>query len=219
MKECPARLYLLYHAVNDHISLFQTDSAHANHDSQMYSRGLPQETKDFVKEKFEEGVQKPNAILDLFRAKKLAEPPKSKLIAFLRRLREEEYGVPTISGTELQRWCQAHSSVPADEDQPFVVRYNIVCHSFDPNEQKLKIVISTRRLLNVVQNSEMLQADGTYKLVWQGYPVLIVGTSEKNNTFHPACLAICDSESADDYEFVFRALSHKFRMEAVSSPS
>jgi len=88
----------------------------------------------------------------------------------------------------------------------FFINHHIVCDSCDVAEQNLKIVISIRRLLNV-RNSDMLQADGTYKSTWLGYPVPIVGTSDKNNVFHPACLAVCDSESSEDYEFIFRALS------------
>ncbi|CAF4641731.1 unnamed protein product [Rotaria sp. Silwood2] len=38
--------------------------------------------------------------------------------------------------------------------------------------------------------SSHLCSDATYKLVWQGFPVLIIGTTDLNKAFHPFGLAI-----------------------------
>ena len=43
-------------------------------------------------------------------------------------------------------------------------------------------------------------------MTYQGYPVLLVGTSDKNNVFHPFALAITKNEKTKDYEFIFRAV-------------
>ena len=63
--ECPTRLYLLYHVTNMRVSLFRCDADHVNH-SHVPKQGLTAEDKLFVREKFEEGITKPNALLDLF---------------------------------------------------------------------------------------------------------------------------------------------------------
>lgn len=52
----------------------------------------------------------------------------------------------------------------------------------------------------------ILHADATYKCVWQGYPVLIVGTTDADRHFHHFGLAICMNEATADFEFVFSAL-------------
>ena len=109
-KECPAGLYLLYHADSQKVSMYETACAHDNHTDES-SRGLSSEVKEFMKEKFKDGVRKPNAILALFREKQMKEPNKSKLSTFLKTLREEMYGSPTVSAAELCSWCENRTSV------------------------------------------------------------------------------------------------------------
>ena len=55
----------------------------------------------------------------------------------------------------------------------------------------------------------MIQCDATYKLTWQGYPVLLAGTSDSARVFHPFLLAVTKVESTKDFEFIFRVL-HNF---------
>lgn len=53
---------------------------------------------------------------------------------------------------------------------------------------------------------ELIQANATYKLTWQGFPRLIMRCSDKNNdVFHPFCAAVCKGESSDNYAFIFNA--------------
>ncbi|CAF4227099.1 unnamed protein product [Rotaria sordida] len=51
-----------------------------------------------------------------------------------------------------------------------------------------------------------LHADATYKLIWQGFPVLIVGTTDFNKAFHPFGLAVCSNEKTKDFEFIFNSI-------------
>jgi len=96
-----------------------------------------------------------------------------------------------------------YSVVPADEDTPFVIGHIIVPDSPKVEEQDLKIVLSSQRLLNFMPCSDFVQADATYKLTWQGYLIVIMGCRDKNNTFHPFCFAVCKGETSEDYAFVF----------------
>ena len=66
--------------------------------------------------------------------------------------------------------------------------------------------MSTKRLLRGLNRSVMVQADASYKVVWQGYPILLMGTTDKSQTFHPFVLAVCKGESKEDFAFIFRAL-------------
>ncbi|XP_077288303.1 uncharacterized protein LOC143912796 isoform X1 [Arctopsyche grandis] len=85
--ECPAGLYLLYHSNSDKVSMFLTECAHDNHYMEQ-TRGLDHETKAFVKDRFEEGVRKPNAILAYMRRHNMKQPPKTKLISYIKQLRD-----------------------------------------------------------------------------------------------------------------------------------
>lgn len=42
--------------------------------------------------------------------------------------------------------------------------------------------------------------------MWQGFPVLQFGTTDKSRKFHPFGLAVCSHETAVDFEFVFTSL-------------
>jgi hypothetical protein len=205
VRECPAGLYLLYHSTGKNVSLFKTTCEHANHVDDP-DRGLPNQLKVFIREKYSEGITKPNAILDLIKKYKLVEPPKPKLVAFLRTLRVEKFGNSMISANELRTWCMERSEIPSDKDTPFVLDYYIKAESCDLEHQDLKIVMSTRRLLALCSKSPLIQADATYKLVWEGFPVLIVGTSDQNNCFHPFAVAVTKGETAEDFSFIFRSL-------------
>ncbi|CAF4977631.1 unnamed protein product [Rotaria sp. Silwood1] len=39
-----------------------------------------------------------------------------------------------------------------------------------------------------------------------GFPILVIGTTDLNKAFHPLGLAICSNEKAEDFEFIFNAL-------------
>ena len=49
-------------------------------------------------------------------------------------------------------------------------------------------------------------SDATYKLVFEGFPVMTVGTVDKNKSFHPFGLAVCSDEQQDDFRFLFNSI-------------
>jgi len=174
--ECSAGLYLLYHSDSTAVSLFETKCEHTNHVSDP-KRGLSANVKEFVREKFSEGIRKPNALLHIMRQKKMTQPPKMKLKSFLQHLRTEKYGSATVSASVIRDWCEARKEPPSDEDTAFVLDYFLRAESTYSDELTLRMVMSTRRLLRTMEKTEMIQIDATYKL-WQGYPVMVFGTSD-----------------------------------------
>jgi len=58
----------------------------------------------------------------------------------------------------------------------------------------------------------MVQTDAPYKLTWQGYPILLVGTSDAAKVFHTYAAAVTKRETAADFKFLFRAL-HEVNLE------
>jgi len=72
--------------------------------------------------------------------------------------------------------------------------------------------MSMGRLLRTMEKTEMIQIDATYKLNWQGYPVMVFGTSDCNQVFHLFGLAVCNGETAEDFRFIFESV-HNFNLE------
>ena len=173
----------MYHSESLAVSLFKTDAEH-QHDGISNSRGLNSDLKEFIENKFRDGIEKPNAILALIKKANLEEPPKSKIIHHLRTLREEKYGKSSITDVEIKKWAEIKKIIPIEEDTPFVINYKVNCDSLNENDQKLKILISSKRLLNNLNVYQMVQIDATYKLIWQGYPVFVIGITDKNQVFH-----------------------------------
>ena len=162
--------------------------------------------------KSDENIRKPNALLHLIRQQQFAEPEKSKLVSFLQGLRVEKLGPATISAREINEWCHLKEGVPSDLDEAFVLAHHVFAKSFNTDEQDLKVVLSTRRLLANMKKTNLIQADGTFKITWQGYPVLIVGATDSNRLFHPFALAVSKSKSAADFGFLFKSL-HTYDLE------
>ena len=67
---------------------------------------------------------------------------------------------------------------------------------YEEPEDQFKVVITTRNLLKFSLHFELvLQTDGTYKLMKQGFPVLILGSSDYNRRFHPILLSVCSRQA------------------------
>ena len=84
------------------------------------------------------------------------EPQKLKLVSFLTTLRVDKMGSPSISVPELHAWCEQRKHVPDDVDEPYVdepyvLALYIEAESSNPDEQDLKLVISTQRLLSLMK--------------------------------------------------------------------
>ena len=77
----------------------------------------------------------------------------------------------------------------------------------DQESSMFRIFISTKRLLRMAVNAEKLHADATYKLVWQGFPILIIGTSDYDRHFHIIGIAICTNEKTSDFKFLFESIN------------
>jgi hypothetical protein len=76
----------------------------------------------------------------------------------------------------------------------------------DERESQYRFFVTTKRLLANVEISNRIHADLTYKLIWQGYPCLIVGTTDMDKQFHPYGFAVCSNEKQKDFEFVFKTI-------------
>jgi hypothetical protein len=89
-------------------------------------------------------------------------------------LRLVKFGLFEISLGKLVSYCEENAKIPENEDEAFVLRHKID----DEKDIKFNFLVTTKRLLSNASDSKVLLCDATYKLVWQGFPVLVVGTVE-----------------------------------------
>jgi hypothetical protein len=107
---------------------------------------------------------------------------------------------------DLHTWCFEHEPLPPihELDQVFVVKFHIFYpdenytyedDSFEKGDQ-FRFFLTTQRLLQFSSNFKLiLQTDGTYKLLWIGNSVLLIGSSDFDRLFHPIGLACCSREA------------------------
>ncbi len=146
---------------------------------------------------------KPKAIRETLVESGLEPPSIIQLRNFLITMKTEKFGKTSISLGELESWCKESSQIPEDEDVPYIVSY------FAKTEEEpitFGFFASTKRLLGHAKDAKIVHADATYKLIWQGYPVLVVGTSDADQHFHHFGMGVCMNEKTADFEFIFEAL-------------
>ncbi len=62
---------------------------------------------------------------------------------------------------------------------------------YDDDEDDFKLILTTSLLLKMCEHSDTLHADSTYKLIWNGYQMLMTGITDMDRKFHPISLAVC----------------------------
>ena len=131
----------------------------------------------------------------------------------------------------MNKWSKENSVVPDDDDTPFVVHsesgftqtyspipefdedddgalfdFQVTATQDEPFKSfpiYFRFVVTTKRLLaNVLKTKHIC-----YKLIWLGFPVLIVGTTDKAKRFHPFGIGVTSSETSTDFAFIFHAIS------------
>lgn len=201
--QCAASIYLHFVADSDEVVLYRTD---ADHDHQSIGNhinyGICPQTKEEINKLFALHL-KPKAILNSLRKiPGITVPSKKQLYNYLTDHRRLVYGSPTISLGELQAWLVEHSQVPDDDHTPYVICY----HVFESETPTFRFAISTKSLLRLTTVANNIHADATYKLIWQGFPVLVVGTTDRAKKFHPLCMAVSTSERKEDFQMLFETL-------------
>ncbi|KAF9758301.1 hypothetical protein NGRA_3148 [Nosema granulosis] len=213
-KQCDACIHLLFSSTSDEVILYRDKSDHTHDKIQEKSSIITNEVKEAIKELFELKL-KPKAILEVLHERRMAVPSIGQLNNFLRSMKTEKLGPTTISLGEIEQWCiESSKTIPESDDTPFVASYQVIYDVDDRNESddddmndnKFRFFVTTKRLLQMASRSKKIHADATYKLVWQGFPVLIIGTTDLDRHFHSFGIAVCSNEKTQDFTFVFRGL-------------
>ena len=183
--ECKAKCYLLFHNDSNCVSLLKSYQ-HNEHEKNS-DRGILEKFKNAIDEIYEI-YKKPSQIkrqmVNKFQnEEKESLPSEQQLVNYLKYKRIKAGVKPSLNLGELEQWCLNHISIPDDPDAMFVKRSFTVV----PKTHKVLFYLffTTKRLLEITKKSKHICADATYKLLHHGYPLLIVGTTDKNKSFHP----------------------------------
>lgn len=150
---------------------------------------------------------KPKRIFEILKEKGFNPRDVVQIRNYLHAFKKTLYGPSAISLGELEAWCIDNSSVPVDEDTAFVFAHSVTYDDDElTGEPSFRLSISTPRLLSQSESTTHLHADATYKLNWEGMPVLVVGTTDKDRHFVPISIAVCSDEQTSSFEFIFAAL-------------
>ncbi|CAF2148675.1 unnamed protein product [Rotaria magnacalcarata] len=190
-KQFDASIYLLFDSTSDKVILFRTTSDHVHHSMPEKPSRISNEVKQAIQELFELKL-KPKAIMEVLHEREIKPPSISQLSNFLRNLKNKTLGSTSISLGEIEQWCiESIRSSPESIDSPFVASYEVIYEDDienedddDVNVNKCRFFITTKRLLQIAARSKKTHADATYKLVWQGFPILIAGTTDLDRHFH-----------------------------------
>ena len=217
-KQCSASIHVLYHCENECVTMYKTEDDRLHNEPR--SIGINEQSKEVICELFKMKI-KPKRILEILEEKGLPVPKKQQLSSYLISLRKKYYGASTISIGELEARCERNSLIPDDNDKLWVLKYQIEYedeinnlddngngdhNADDDDKNKFRFFVTTKRSLFYASISNKIHIDATYKLIWQGFPCFIIGTTDMIKQFHPFGFSVCSNEKENDFEFIFSCL-------------
>ncbi|CAF0708145.1 unnamed protein product, partial [Brachionus calyciflorus] len=107
---------------------------------------------------------------------------------------------------ELKKWCEDRSTIPEDEDQVFVGKFEYLALP----KQEFRIFLTTKRLIKFAEKSEHVLSDATYKLTYENFPIITGGTTDRNKHLHPIGIAITRHETEEDFGFFFSSIKETY---------
>ena len=160
-----------------------------------------------VEELFLAQVRKPLQVEIALRNKGLTGHDNRQLRNFMAQLRKKHLGSSSTTTCDIEGWCMEHSQEPDGEHDAFV-------HAFSVNHESksFRVVMTTKHLLKAAGKAKVLQIDATYKVNWNGYPVIVAGVADANKSFFPCMICVVSTETKEDYAFVMQSMKDGARL-------
>lgn len=106
---------------------------------------------------------------------------------------------------DLMEWCNANSAYPTDDNEAFILASE---SSTVFEELHFGFCYTTPALLKKFIGLKTICIDATYKLNWNGFPLIVLGTVDRAKRFHPLLYACTSHETSGDYSFVFESVKN-----------
>lgn len=194
-KKCPVRGRVIRtHSTSN----FQTEYTTWEHDHTAAKTKLPQDYRAEIAEQAKSKVRPANILKSTNNRLGNKYPLKIRQVRY--EISKMSSSQPIVNFGDLAAWIKSKRAIPNDLDEPFCIGF-----TQNPSNMKFNAVFSTLRLLSHADQS-IWCADTTYKTVWQGYPLNIIGAQDAMQKFHPLAVALSSNESTSEYQFVFESI-------------
>ena len=165
------------------------------------------EVRATVDEAVEDGL-KPEGIIRKLQRKHLPLPSKKQLFNRISYLKRKRGGVQGVASTgTLVEWVR-NLGAPTSPDAPLVIGQHQENLPGADGIPRFQVTLSSNRLVQLLEKAAAwpLHVDGTYKLVCQGFPVLMAGLTDANHAFHPIAISIVSHEDKGAYVGLLKSL-------------
>jgi len=187
-------------------------SGEHTHDNENFSSGFPHEVKQEIRNVIcTTPAAKPQQIRFLLRRKYTnADIGLKKVQGFVKRIRSESKDIfmdNTIGG--LTSFAMEYKLKSNQLPTGLFVLANEI------SEERQMLVISSISLLQLLERSFKLYStltislDGTYKLLWNGFPFLVLGLNDILHQFHPVAFLFTSKEDEISYDFLIQAVKQQ----------
>lgn len=109
-----------------------------------------------------------------------------------------------VSIGNINEWAEAKHTIPEDETTAFVLNYD--SSESEAESKYFRFIMSSKLMLQNATKSDIIQIDATYKLIWNGFPVFVLGTTDKKKKFHLIAIGVSTNEKQEDFEFMMSSL-------------
>lgn len=203
--QCAATIYHLFVSDKDIVLEYRTTSDHTHDDvnegKDMKDKRIKLEAE--VENLVKLNIKRKRIMRELSQIDGIIMPTLQQLATLIAKIRKKIFGPVTISMQELSNWLENHRAVPNEMHEPFVLSYEM---DYKCDEPFFRFIITTKYLLGLIKLRDFSHCDTTYKCIWQGFPVFMVGTTDYEKSYQPYGLCVCTFEQTEDFKFLFQSL-------------
>lgn len=201
--KCPANMYLLYSKFDETVSLFMTKEDHKHDNCTLATQVIEDHVKGIIIDLVESNVKCKDIFKELSK-RNLRLPTESQLRTFIRSINAHNSAPDPVSITEIRLFLEQNETVPEDEHEPFIANYSL---EENGSSGAFRFFITTKKLLNYSLDLKThVCLDTNHKLIWQGFPIFVVGSTDMENRFHCFGLCVASGEDEDVFNFIFQTL-------------
>uniref|UniRef100_A0A914YM44 SWIM-type domain-containing protein n=1 Tax=Panagrolaimus superbus TaxID=310955 RepID=A0A914YM44_9BILA len=89
------------------------------------------------------------------------------------------------------------------DDEPDIMDLKYIINEDEPSKTDFAIIFTCKSLLEKQRQQKHAMVDGTFKLIYKGFVVLVFGYSDKNRHVHVTGVAIVSSETTNVFRWLF----------------
>lgn len=71
---------------------------------------------------------------------------------------------------------------------------------------QIRIFFTSHRLISATSYVNHVNLDGTYKFIWNEFPVIMISTTDRRKNYHPFGLALVKGETSSDNALICTSL-------------